>query len=72
MATAARLTIAVFGLDQSQEHETGTRSIVALPGVQEQLLEKLAVRNTTGLLVSTDCLKRRRSPICVLSIYTTD
>ena len=46
MATAARLTIAVFGLDQSQEHEGGTRSIIALPGVQEQLLEKLAVRDT--------------------------
>ena len=39
------------GIDQSQEHETGTRSIVALPGVQEQLLDALAATGTQLVLV---------------------
>ena len=50
-AKAAKLTVAVFGIDGSQEHETGTRSNITLPGVQEQLLELLAATGTPLVLV---------------------
>ena len=43
--------MAVFGIDGSQEHETGTRSNITLPGVQEQLLELLAATGTPLVLV---------------------
>ena len=34
VARRARVTVAVFGIDNSQEHETGTRSDITLPGLQ--------------------------------------
>ena len=40
-AAAADVTVAVLGIDQSQEHETGTRAAIELPGVQEELLALL-------------------------------
>ena len=48
-AQAAEYTIAVFGIDQSQEHEGGTRSDIVLPGVQTELLK--ALRATTTKLI---------------------
>ena len=50
-AKKAKVTLAIFGIDSSQEHETGTRSIVTLPGVQEPLLEALAATGTKLVLV---------------------
>eukprot|EP01052_Picozoa_sp_SAG31_P010005 SAG31_NODE_536_length_14340_cov_9.449196_6_plen_384_part_00 len=50
-AKMASVTVAIFGIDSSQEHETGTRSIVTLPGVQEQLLEGIAATGTKLVLV---------------------
>jgi hypothetical protein len=45
------VTLAIMGIDGSQEHETGTREIVALPGVQEPLLNALAATGTKLVLV---------------------
>lgn len=50
-AKKATVTIAVFGIDSSQEHETGTRKIITLPGVQEQLLEEISATGTKLILV---------------------
>ena len=50
-AKKAKVTLAIFGIDSSQEHETGTRSIVTLPGVQEPLLEALAATGAKLVLV---------------------
>ena len=49
LSKAAAVTLAVVGLDQSQEHETGTRTQISLPGVQQELLQQL--RETTDTLV---------------------
>lgn len=52
-AEAAEVTVAVMGIDQSQEHETGTRSDIILPGVQNKLLTVLrrAAKRLVVLLV---------------------
>lgn len=51
VATESKVTIAVMGIDQSQEHETGTRKDIALPGVQLSLLAQLAATGTTLVIV---------------------
>ena len=43
--------VAVMGIDDTQEHETGTRSIVHLPGVQLELLKALKAASTKLVLV---------------------
>lgn len=50
-AKAASVTVAVMGIDDTQEHETGTRSIVHLPGVQLELLKALRAASTKLVLV---------------------
>jgi beta-glucosidase len=51
VAKAASVTVAVMGIDDTQEHETGTRSIVHLPGVQLELLKALKAASTKLVLV---------------------
>jgi beta-glucosidase-like glycosyl hydrolase len=41
LARKAAVTIAVMGIDGTQEHETGTRVNISLPGVQNELLSLL-------------------------------
>ncbi len=50
-AKRAAVTIAVMGIDQSQEHETGTRKNITLPGVQVQLLREIRRQTETTLIV---------------------
>eukprot|EP00040_Diaphanoeca_grandis_P016628 m.86075 g.86075 ORF g.86075 m.86075 type:complete len:819 (+) comp25925_c0_seq2:50-2506(+) len=50
-ASHASITIAVMGIDQSQEHETGTRTAIELPGVQIELLESIKGNTSTKLIV---------------------
>ena len=51
LAKAASVMVAVFGIDDTQEHETGTRSIVHLPGMQLELLKALKATGTKLVLV---------------------
>ena len=63
------MTLAIFGIDSSQEHETGTRSIVTLPGVQEPLLEALAA---TGGAILQDTLGTEASvPQMLAGVFFT-
>lgn len=50
-AQAAEYTIAVFGIDQSQEYEGGTRLDIVLPGVQTELLKELRATKTKLIVV---------------------
>lgn len=50
-AAGATVTIAIMGIDQSQEHETGTRKNITLPGVQTELLKALKATQTQLIVV---------------------
>jgi beta-glucosidase len=50
-AAAAKVVVAVMGLDGSQEFEDSTRASLALPGVQDALLQALAATGTPVVLV---------------------
>jgi hypothetical protein len=50
-ASTADVVVAVLGIDQSQEHETGTRTDVVLPGVQPKLLEALVATGKPIIVV---------------------
>ena len=50
-AAAAKVVVAVMGLDGSQEYEDSTRQDLALPGVQDALLQALAATGTPVVLV---------------------
>ena len=43
--------VAVFGIDTSQEFETGTRKSIELPGVQNRLLKSLSDYNKKLIVV---------------------
>ena len=45
------MTIAVVGLDQSQEYETGTRATIQLPGVQAEFLRSLLLEKVIVIIV---------------------
>jgi len=61
-AKGAKVTVAIFGIDGSQEHETGTRSQVTLPGAQEALLKV----TTSGSPQPAYATSRRFRSICPL------
>ena len=50
-ARAAKVVVAVMGIDGSQEFEDSTRASLALPGVQDALLQALAATGTPVVLV---------------------
>ncbi|KAK3267205.1 hypothetical protein CYMTET_24229 [Cymbomonas tetramitiformis] len=50
-AATADVVVAVMGIDQSQEHETGTRESISLPGLQEELLRELREATAGRILV---------------------
>jgi beta-glucosidase-like glycosyl hydrolase len=50
-ASMVDVVVAVLGIDQSQEHETGTRTDVVLPGVQPKLLEALVATGKPVIVV---------------------
>ncbi|MEC8485244.1 MAG: glycoside hydrolase family 3 C-terminal domain-containing protein, partial [Pseudomonadota bacterium] len=41
VAEAADVVVMAIGIDQSQEHETGTRNAIELPGVQAKLVQEI-------------------------------
>eukprot|EP00035_Acanthoeca_spectabilis_P013209 m.241957 g.241957 ORF g.241957 m.241957 type:complete len:820 (-) comp15831_c0_seq10:3608-6067(-) len=51
VAMSSEVTIAVMGIDTTQENEGGTRVAIELPGVQHQLLDALRETKTTLVLV---------------------
>jgi putative NADH-flavin reductase len=51
VAKASDVTIAVMGIDTTQEFEGGTRTAIELPGVQSQLLTELRKTSTTLILI---------------------
>jgi len=50
-AAAAKVVVAVMGIDGTQEFEDSTRASLALPGVQDELLQALAATGTPVVLV---------------------
>ena len=45
-AASADITVLVIGLDQTQEAEGNDRTIISLPGVQNQLVQTVAAAAT--------------------------
>lgn len=50
-AKLSKLVVAVMGLDTTVEFEDSTRTVLSLPGVQEQLILALAASGTAIILV---------------------